>query len=340
MPWTVDWAVFIDGRNMTSAMRPYLLQISVTDKDGTASDSCSLSLDDTGGQLKLPGEGASVKVFLQGVAVFDGTIDSVRSSGSRGGGRELAVTAKGFDTKGKAKQLQSHHMDEASLSDFLGKAAEKAGLAGITIAPAFAAITRSYWSADAESFLHLGQKLARELGGTFKIRGDQAVLAERGEGASPAGGALPTIAGTIGKNVISWDISPVTGRAKFKKAKARYFDRKSATFRQIEVDTDFDAEAEDEARTVAADEGQASDIAKGKQAASKRGGGEGSVELDLEPEAQAEGTFVLGGARPGVDGVYRITGVTHRCDRSGGSTTSLELKQPQGGAGSDNRGSG
>jgi phage protein D len=62
--------------------------------------------------------------------------------------------------------------------------------------------------------------------------------------------------------------------------------------------------------------------------------------MDLPVEAQAEGTLVLSGARPGIDGSYRIVSVTHKETRSGGATTSLELKQPTGGAGNDGRKAG
>src|SRR5690606_7308094 len=104
--WKVDWRVIVDGQDMTSGMRPYLTAISVTDKAGASSDAASLTFDDSGGQVRLPQDGASVKVYLNGVQVFDGKVDSVRSSGSRGGGRTLAVTAKGFDAKGKVKDGQ------------------------------------------------------------------------------------------------------------------------------------------------------------------------------------------------------------------------------------------
>lgn len=337
MPWVVDWRVIVDGQDMTAGMRNYLTRISVSDKAGTASDACSLDFDDAGGQVKLPDEGAMVQVYLQGVLVFTGKTDSVRSSGSRGGGRTLSVTAKGFDAKGKAKEPQSHHMDDATLQQFLDKAASNAGLSGVKIDPAFANIMRPYWSAAGESFLHMGQKLARELGGTFKIRGDQAVLVKRGQGTSARGGAMPVVVGQVGSNVIAWSISPITGRPKFAKSRVRFFDRKTASFKEIEVETGIEAEATDEARTTAADEEQAKAIAEGRKTASEREGGEGTVELDLEVTAQAEGTFILTGARPGVDGTYRIEGVTHKADRGGGSTTSLELKQPAEGAGKDER---
>lgn len=331
MPWKVDWRVLVDGQDMTSAMRPFLISVTISDKDGTASDTCSLEFDDAYGQLRLPQDGAKVQVYLEGVLKFDGTVDKVNFNLSRGGGRTLSVGAKGFDANGKVKQPQSHHLDDASLDDFLSKVADKAGVS-IKVDPAFAGINRPYWSADAESFLHLGQKLARELGGTFKIRGHQAVFAKKG------GADLMGVMGVVGQNVISCSLSPITMRRRFKKSIVRYFDRPSASFKAVEVETDDDrAEIEAETRTAAADEGQARDIAEGRKTDSKQEGGGGSVELDLTVEAQPEAMFVLQGARPGIDGAYRISGVTHKADRGGGSTTSLELKQPGEGAGADER---
>lgn len=66
MPWTVDWRVIVDGSDVSVNMRPYLLDIEVTDKDGTASDTCSLTFDDTDGQVMLLKNGAKVRIFLQG----------------------------------------------------------------------------------------------------------------------------------------------------------------------------------------------------------------------------------------------------------------------------------
>lgn len=229
-------------------------------------------------------------------------------------------------------------MDDASLQGFLDKAASNAGLAGIKFDPAFANIQRDYWSADSESFLHLGQKIAREVGGTFKIRGDWAVVAKRGSGLSPSGAALPPVMGVVGVNVICLDIEPISMRDRFKTSVVRYFDRPEAMFKTVEVGTDDErAKVDRESLTSAVDEAHAREIAEGRKSDSKREGGDGSAELDLDIDAQPEAQFILRGARPGVDGAYRIASVGHKVDRGGGSTTSLELKEPGQGAGSDDR---
>lgn len=324
--WSTDWQVLVGGENFSEQMRPYLIDISTTDNEGTASDSCSLTFDDTDGAVDLDMEGREIEVLLNGVSVFAGTVETARSQGSRGGGRIVPVTAKSFDTRGKAKEAQAFHLDDASLGDFLSAAAKEAGLA-ITVDPSFASITRDYWAADYESFLDLGEKMAREVNGTFKIRGKQAVLVPRGKT------VLPTVNGVVGPggNVIGWDLAPFTGRPAFTRARARWFDRKSAQYREEEIEIDLGRDLPDAANVVLmpmADEAQAKLRTEGRKGEAARNAGGGTVELDLTPEAQAEAPFVLSGARRDVDGGWRISSVSHKANRAGGATTSLTVKEP------------
>lgn len=335
MAWKVDWIVKINGQDMSSRMRPFLLNIEVTDKEGMSGDTCSLTFDDRAGQIKLPPVGSLVEVWLNGTLVFKGRSDAPRSSGSRGGGRTLSVTAKGFDPRGKVKEQQNLHKDDATLKDFLTEVASRAGFS-LKIDEQFAQIKRDYWSTEGDSFLSLGQALARELHGTFKIRDNVAVLAARGAA------LLPPVMAKVGAggNVISWEIEPTMGRGDFRRTKVRWFDRKKARFeeKQVEISTDNGSDAENAIRTLAADEDQAEGIAEGRKSESERDAGGGSVELDLTPSAQAEAPLILSGARRGVDGTYKIVSVTHSASRGGGSVTRCDVKQPGGGAGKDNRG--
>ena len=324
--WSIDWEVDIGGKDRTGVLRPYLIDISVTDKAGTTSDSCSLTLDDTGGQIALDMEGLDITVVLKGREVFQGTIETARSTGSRGGGRLIPITAKGFDTRGKAKQIQSFHKDDATLGEFMEEAAKRAGFS-IRLDPSLASIRAPYWSAQHESFLDIGERLAREINGTFKLRGREAVLVERGST------SLASVQGIVGPggNVINWDLAPFTGRGAWRKSKARYFDRATAKFVEEEIEIESDDDAPDSnniIRLPLADKDQAKRRTKGRKGEAKRDKGGGNVTLDLAPEAQAEGIFILSGAKPDIDGPWRIDSVGHRANRSGGSTTQLDLKEP------------
>lgn len=453
--WKATWAVSLDGRDISSAMNPYLQSIEVTDKDGTASDTCALILDDSNGQFRMPRAGGSIAVRLEGVEVFQGTIDEINSAGGRGQGRLLSINAKGFDTRGKVKSRLDFHLDNATLQQFADEAARRAGIDRVIIDPAYAATRRDYWSADGESFVHLMERISREYGGSFKIRQDRAVLAQRGTGLSPSGKPMASMTATWGEggNLLSWDISPYVARHRGKRAKVKFYDRKTGRHetREVEIESGngddevaavnaavarvgggaqrtysaeemmaireafhatgpagpdpyapwqlvlanaalgspiatlqrilgvtgsseprgrtyspeemaaieaaFDAPQDPATRTYsaeemakiraafeapevtlapvysAADADGAEVAAKGKKSDSQRKSGEGSVTVTLMPEARVEGTLIVRGARPGVDGAYRIGGVSHKVERSG-SVTTLELKQPGSGTGS------
>lgn len=321
--WGVDWSVSVGGKDRTGVMQPFLIDISVTEKAGKSADTCSLTFDDTDGAIDLDMEGADISVALSGLTVFEGVVETARSTGSRGGGRLVPVTAKSFDTRGPAKQPLAFHRDETTLGGFLGDAAKKAGFS-LSVDPAFASIARDYFAADYESFLDLGERFARELDGTFKLRGKKAVLVKRGAT------VLPPVYGIVGPggNVISWDLAPFTGRPQFQKAQARWFDRKKAAYKTETVDLDLGGDAGNVIRLPMGDQAQAKGRAEARKGKAKRDKGGGSVVTDLMVEAQAEAIFVLTGARPGVDGPWRIDGVTHNANRNGGSITTLELKEP------------
>lgn len=342
MAKTATYRVTVDGADITSKLDPLLISLTINDQAGTHSDTADLELDDSDGVLLMPKAGAEIEIELgwqgEGLsAVFKGKVDEVRSKGARGGGRTLSITAKGIDTLGKTKQPQTKHLDNKSLKDALIEVGKAAGVTDVRVDPKLASIMRDYWSLDAESFLHFGQRIAREVGGTFKVQGTRAVLALRNGGKSPSGAMLPSFHAVWGENLIVWDIAPIVGRPRVKKVKARFYDAEEAKWKKVEADVeDEDAEAEHTHRHAGADEGEAKGRTDSDKATSEREKGEGTVQVDGSAEPRPEGTCILQGARPGADGTYRIDAVKHTAGR-GGWTTELTLKQPQDSAGKDTR---
>lgn len=336
------FAVTVGGTNVTSTFASYLISINVSDAAGQTSDTASIELDDTDGRLVMPQKGALVSIMLGweggGLAqVFYGTVDEVSASGSRGSGRTLSISATGMDTSGKAKEPQRLHLDNTTIGEAMQKAGKVAGLT-VTIDSELASIARDYISLDDESFTAFGERIAHEVGGTFKIVGDRAVLAKRNGGTSASGSALSSVVAAWGINLHSYNISPVLGRAYEKKTAVRYYDKKKAEWKVTEQDTGTDgAETKKTSINSAADEETAKAQAKSDAEESDRKKGGGSVTIEGNPLAQPEGMCGVIGCRPGVDGSYRIESVGHRYSRGGGFVTQLQLKQPQGGAGRDSR---
>lgn len=336
--------VRVGGQDVSSALLPRLQSLTVTDKAGSSSDTVSVVLNDEGGVILLPRDGVPIEIDLGDAAggvttVFRGVVDEVRSSGSRSSGLTLSISGKGFDTKGRAKEPRAKHWDDKPLSDVLSDAAQAAGIGSVKVDPSLGSINRPYWAMQGESFIHFAERIAREVGGTFKVSDGTAIFAKRNGGQAPSGGSLPAVRAVYGDNLLSWDIAPVLGRPRYRKARTRWYDPKTAEWKVEEVEiADEGAQAEFTSRYPGADAGEAGKSSGSRKTDSERGKGGGSISIDGNGNAQPEGTVTLVGARPGIDGVYRIDSVTHEYSRGSGWTTRLDVKQPQGGAGTDTRG--
>jgi phage protein D len=333
----------IGGQNVSSNVLPRLTQLTVVDKAGETADTARLEIDDKDGLIKLPEEGLPITILLgdqNSVSlVFEGVLDEVTSTGSNSG-RMIDVSAKSFDTKGKAKEPQQKHWDDKDASTVMKEAGQKAGFE-VEVDQELGASKRTYWAMQNESFVHFGERMAREMGGTFKIVGKKAVLAKRGGGTSAGGAALASVACVYGQNLLSWSLSPTRGRPRFKKARERRYDKKAAKWIVEDVEIQDDAaEAEFMGRYPVDTEEEGKKAAGSRKTESEHGKGGGTIVIDGTTTPQPEGMATISGARPGIDGTYRIETVTHQFSDGGGWTTSLEVNHPQGGAGTDSRETG
>lgn len=337
------FSVSADGADITGNVRPHVISIRVSDRAGASSDAATIELDDREGQIVFPPLGALISISLgwenEGIAVvFSGKADGIRSRRSRGQGQTVTISAKGIDSAGSPKAPQQRHFDDKSIKDMLTEAGKDAGVTDVRVDTEFASIVRAYECMDDESFIAFGQRLAKELGGTFKVRGTAAVLMRRNGGVSPSGASLPVIRAVAGDNLHTWDIAPFIGRPRFKKARARYYDAKEAKWKEFEVETEVEGEAPTlVGRFAVADEDRAKQEAGSLKTDIERAGGEGTVVIEGNIFAMAEAACVVSGARPGIDGTYRIDSVDHEYSRGSGFATSLTLKQPHGDAGKDSR---
>ena len=183
-----------------------------------------------------------------------------------------------------------------------------------------------------------GQRIAKEVGASFKILGSDAYLVAINEGISASGKPLTPISATYGVNLISGNISPIISRPKFKEVEISYFDVAKGEKVKVKAPTGI-SDVDAALRTVisAADEDQAKNKAEAAGKNSDREKGAGSVTILGDVYAEPEALCFLSGIRPGIDGTYRISSVTHNLSKGSGFTTDVDLKQPQGGAGVDAR---
>lgn len=333
------FAVHVGGIDVTSRLNPYLVALSVKDLSGGVADTCSITLSDSYGELPLPGLGSQIEVALGWeetgpVPVFAGYIDALKSVGSRDG-RYLTISGSSADVTGSLlKQPQEAHVDNTSLGTAAATFGAKAGV-GVFAHPAIAGIVRDWWGINGESFLSWGQRIADEVGGTFKIVGSRAVMLPRGGGLSASGLGLGGVVARAGDNLIAWDIDPQIGRPPHAAFAARYFDLAKTQWLSAVVGASglgalFGAAAQALARFPAADAGGASDEAGAASAEASRTAGTGRCTIVGEPAARSQASCTIVGARAGVDATYLIDAAEHRLDRDGGYLTLLDLVQPDG----------
>lgn len=332
-----NYKVTIAGQDVTSRFRPLLKSVEIQRSAGEASDSCSMVLADKDGLVLLPRERATVTVEINGNWAFEGFVSDANSTGSKGSGREIKVTASSIDHGSKAKQPSLRHKDHATLQSVASEWGEKAGIQ-MQVLGSLASVERDYWIQQNESFVSWGQRIAREVGGTLKIIGSRGFLSPRNEGISSSGRPLTPITARWGDNLLEWDISPIISRPKFNKVALSYFDRAKGQRVEVEVDTGIaDVDSKLRALVTVANEAQAKKKgeAHGKESDREKGGG--NVTIIGNAVAEPEAICTVSGARPGIDGSYQIDTVGHSISKSDGFTTSLGLKQPKGGAGTDSR---
>lgn len=336
------FSVSVGGEDVTRAFTPRVTSISVTENSGSTADTASITLDDKDGSLSLPSIGDKISVGLgwgRAVEIFQGAIDNIESTGSRGG-LYLTISATSADhTKTKVKGRHHKHKDDATLGDVAQEWGSASGLDGVHVHESLSSIQRAYWGMHNESFPSWAMRTAQQYGATFKILGNRGVMVPRSGGASASGKDLGAVKAVRPGNLMSWNIRPKIGRPQHAKFKAKHFDIPKAEWKwkDEEPSYDTDAEAEHTATFAEPDEDTASSRAESNMKESDRDRGTGTVTIDGEPLAQAEAPCTVSGARPGVDGTYRIDSVTHTYSRGGGWTTDLSLKQPTGEAGKDTR---
>ncbi|MCZ4273227.1 phage late control D family protein [Maritalea porphyrae] len=343
-PIETPFEVTVGGVNVTSGFRATTKSITVNRAARKVSDTADITLADPDGSTFMPPTGAPIQIMMglstldMGLA-FDGFVDTVRSTGSKSGGREISIKGNSVDNKSKVKAPGMRSEDK---NNFEAVAKKWGGLADLDIRVAgdLAGVERDFWLMQNESFMQWGHRIAGELGGAFKIIGKSGYFAPLNEGISATGKPLTAISAAWGVNLLSWDVAPIIGRPQYGKIVSRHYDLNLAKYVTVEVAVDG-AEVDVDFGSMFSDatEAHSKQTAKAKAKESEREKGEGSVSVVGDYAAEPEAPLVLSGARPGVDGTYTIDSLVQKADKKSGFVTDLKIKRPTGGAGKDSRGS-
>jgi len=322
--------VSLAGAPLSGLVYGMIESVTISDKAGTSTDTATIVFNDATGMLQMPETGSAAAVALGKpipAPLFSGTVEKVTSEGGRNG-RRLTVTCRGVDVASKVREPQRRHFDDMSVEEILKEAGGAVGVTRFLISEKFKSMVRDYEAMDNEDLITFGERLAKEVGATFKFRDDTLVFAERGSGLSPSGQPLPVALAARGMNLHTWSVSPRSSRPRYKLIEVRWFDRAAAEWKKVEREVEIEgATTTGVGIWEAANEQLADQRADALKAEMERDLGEGTVVTELTPFAQPEGSLLLIGAKGGIDGLYRVDVVTHEYNRSGASRTTIRVKE-------------
>ncbi|WP_395175528.1 phage late control D family protein [Roseibium alexandrii] len=329
--------VRVGGQDVTSRFAPLLLDLTVNRSAGKAADIANIRLANPGGMVIMPSDRAPMEIILGGHWAFEGFVSEVECSVDKSSGRTMMISASSVDQGGEATAPKLQHLDEADLRTVAQKFGSTAGL-NVQVLGSIAEIKRDYWLQQNESFIAWGQRIADEVGATFKVLGSRAFFAGRNEGLSASGKTLTPIAATYGVNLISANIRPIVSQPRFKDVKISYFDRLKGERVEESSDTGIDGVATTLRYLLgSATKEQAQRVAEAKGKEADREKGQGTVTIIGDARAEPEAICTTSGVATGADGSYRIDAASLRLSKKSGFTTTVTLRQPQDGAGVDSR---
>jgi uncharacterized protein len=176
--------------------------------------------------------------------------------------------------------------------------------------------------------------MADELGGRFQISNGMAILVGATETVNVEGMEMPTVEAIWGVNLIGWRIKPYAARPQFSAGVGRFFDIFKGLWDRAEKSiggsTPFGgANALSRMFNSAASREvtEQNNVALSDEAVLRRG--HGWVLLNGEPGCRSGTKLMIVGARPGVDGFYKVIEVEHNYTRSVGFTTRCNVMYPQ-----------
>lgn len=321
MDWQPAYRVTVDGSDITSTLVKRLSSISLTDTAGVQSDTLQMTLTDhlPFARLEIPPAGAEIRAALgyrfqlkdMGLFIADsisvqGPPDSmrIRATASIHGETPAGKTAL---TEQKTRSWDAG----TTIGDLVSTIAGEHGL-DPAASPNLAAIALPHIDQIDESDINLVTRIARDHDAIAKPGGGKLVMAKRGESLTVSGQPMPTVELTP-KAVTRWSMERSL-RAPAGQVIAIWHD--TAAAEDVEITAgDGKPVRRLKARYATRDAAQAAADAEFRLG--ERAGTQVSLTLPGNPDLVAEARLSLAGFRPGVNGEWLITRVSHVIDRSG-----------------------
>ncbi len=320
---TPDFQILADTIDVTAAIRRRLISIGVTDAAGMEIDTVELSLDDRDGAIALPRTGAELAVKLgyreTGLATLGlYVVDEVLLASPP---RSMTIRARAADLRQGLKRPRTRPWDNVTLADIVTTIAREHGYEPRVSAKLASESIAHIDQAD-ESDLHFLTRLAGDRGAVAKPADGLLLFVLAGEAKSASGRDLLTVeiaAAQVGRCEVT-----LAERGKYAAVTARWHDAGDAAEKTV---TAGDGEPVFTIGRRYPDRAAATAAAKARLEAFERGVATVRLTCPGDVRLAAECRIRLSGFRPGIDGIWNLTRVTHRLDE-GGYVCDIEGETP------------
>lgn len=331
-PW---YEIAFNGASVSSAVRPRLIEATVTDATGVESDAVSVTLDNAD-PIAMPAKGGTISFAggykETGVLPF-GTfiIEEVEKTGPLA---RLTVTGRSATIGEAMKQRKNRAFEDQTVAAIIAAIAGENGLSP-AVAGALGGKIIPYRAQLGESDANLLTWLGERFNAVATVKEGKLVFAKKGEGLTVSGGAMPVVAvapdDLYGEAAWHWKGA---GRPMHGRVQAYWHDLKEGVRKKVETaskgggkpfggGSDYLAEL----TQLFQDEAEARDAAEGKAAELDQAGEELSLELIGRPELRAECQLTIAGLDPDADGVWVVEQAVHNFTGDGIYTTAVTARR-------------
>lgn len=183
--------ITIDGQPISGAFLERLISVTITDKEGTRSDTIDLELEAGPPLLAIPRKKAIIAAWIEGQYFGAYTADDPTLHFLP---YKLNIQGKSADMRDELKEHRSRHWDGQTFGGIVQQIAGEHGLVA-QIDPEIAAFKGKdgYFAQEMESGLHFIERQARRLDGLFAIKDGKMIVAKKGKGATASGVEMPPL---------------------------------------------------------------------------------------------------------------------------------------------------
>jgi len=328
-----QYKLIANDKDITATIRQRFMHLRLTDESGLESDVLEITLSDSdpSNPIDIPPTGAELEFFLgyngnaQRMGLF--VVDEFEFSGWPG---EMVIRAKAtaFTQSKKGKQpmqtQKTRSWPAGTIGAMVQKIASDNGMKA-AVSESLADIDLPHTDQTDESDLNLLIRIAKRFDAVVKTAGGKLVFAKKGEAKTMSGTELPKLTLTP-SHVSNWRMT-LSKRETAGQVTAYYQALKEAKRHAVTA-----GKGEPERKLKMTYPTQALALAAARSDLEKRARGEKTLNISMpgRPDVMAEQALTLQGFRPGVDGDWRITSVTHNLDENGYSVSfEAELPTPK-----------